>query len=180
MLTCLVGRRIGDSSSDPYAHFDLRRLAASLVGLIARKYGKTSQTLKPRLARTCLKHFLDPHKPLGVHFGAIAGLMAVGGAEAVRLLILPNIKAYEAVLQDQTASNGSRTEEAERTVRLLVESLTSLTDDQVGMMNGSSGVGDGDAREQLIDRLGRVVGPEVYDLQRPPVTRAVLAASRSL
>ncbi|KAL8958881.1 MAG: hypothetical protein Q9183_005752, partial [Haloplaca sp. 2 TL-2023] len=63
VLTCLVGRHLG-SSPDRLAHFELRNISAALLGSICKKYAKSSHTLKPRLARTCLKHFLDPTKPL--------------------------------------------------------------------------------------------------------------------
>ena len=98
VLTCLVSPRLG-SSSNRLEHYPLRSTAASLLGTIAKKYAKSSHTLKPRLARTCLKHFLDPIKPFAVHYGALLGLQAVGGPEAVRVLIVPNLKEYGKLLQ---------------------------------------------------------------------------------
>ena len=77
ILTCLIGRQLG-GTADLSEQFALRDLAAALLGLIATKYSHSSHTLKPRLARSCLKTLLDPSKPFGAHYGAIIGLHAVG------------------------------------------------------------------------------------------------------
>ena len=175
MLTCLVGRRLGDDASSQ-ANFGLRDLAASLIGMISRKYGKASHTLKPRLARTCLKHFLDPNKPLAVHYGAVFGLQAVGGAEAVRVLILPNIKTYESVLKDAMASDGPRKADAEVVASALVKVLASLETDHVSMTNGSSGNGGSEMKEKLDDRLGELIGDRVFELGRAQLSQAIVEA----
>lgn len=58
------------------------------------------------MARTCLKHFLDPSKPLATTYGATVGLAAVGGAEVVRGVVVPNLKAVdEFVLKDLLGPN---------------------------------------------------------------------------
>ena len=54
--------------------------------------------IQPRITRTLLRAMLDAGKPLPTHFGAISGLSALG-PRVVRLLILPNLKAYLAVLE---------------------------------------------------------------------------------
>ncbi|KAI9807184.1 MAG: hypothetical protein M1825_005902 [Sarcosagium campestre] len=146
ILTCLIGRRLGDltttttnstASTQPHAHYALRALAASLITTISQKYATTSQTLRPRLARTCLKHFLDPTKPLGVHYGAIAGLAAVSGPEGVRVLIIPNLKAYDAVLVRELGRN-SHTNSNNTTTGAAAG--PAVGDDQDTVM-GASGVG---------------------------------------
>ncbi|KAI9802372.1 MAG: hypothetical protein M1833_001878 [Piccolia ochrophora] len=172
ILTCLVGRRLGDASH-VVAHYTLRSLAASLVSVISKKYATTSQTLRPRLARTCLKHFLDPNKSLGVHFGAILGLQAVGGAEAVRVLILPNVKTYEAVLA--SAGEDAR-QDAEMVVEAILKGLVLLEEEGV-LTNGSGGYGDDDVREKLVDVVGSVVGNKIFGLGRPGLNRVVLAGT---
>ena len=35
-----------------------------------------------------------------MHYGAVLGIQQIGGAEAVRALIVPNLKAYETLLQE--------------------------------------------------------------------------------
>ncbi|MCJ1365910.1 hypothetical protein MMC16_005035 [Acarospora aff. strigata] len=173
VLTCLVGRRLG-SATDPFAHFALRDLAASLVGMITKKYAKTSHTLKPRLARTCLKHFLDPNKPLGAHYGAIIGLQAIGGPDVVRALILPNLKIYESVIKDEIAEDGAKKAEAEMVLGAILTTLSSLEDDRVEMMNGQTGDGGEELKAKLVEKVGELVGMKVFELARPQLARAVL------
>ena len=174
ILTCLVGRRLGDVQKP--AHFDLRDLAASLIGRIATKYGKTSQTLKPRLARTCLKHFLDPHKPLGVHYGAIAGLVAVGGTEVVRVLIVPNLKAYESVIRDHLTESSPRWGEAEKVVRQLMKALETLEKEQTqfSMTNGNGAHGGERLQARINDKVGEVIGTRLVELGNMAVIHAIL------
>ena len=151
-----------------------------------------SPTLKPRLARSCLKQFLDPNKPLAVHYGAIIGLQAIGGAETVRALILPNIKAYEVVLKDHllttnnpdapaptsdepTSSSSSSRTDAEMVLGALVKALLSLERDYVPMMmNGHSGNGGEQLRERLESKLGVIVGDRIYELGRPRLSHAIV------
>lgn len=173
VLTCLVGRRLGDASA-PLAHFALRDLAASLVGMITKKYAKTSHTLKPRLARTCLKHFLDPNKPLGAHYGAIMGLQAVGGPDVVRALILPNLKTYATVIKDEIVEDGQRKAEAEMVLGAILITLRTLENDRVEMMNGQAGNGGEEMKTKLIEKVGELVGTKVFELGRPQLSHAVL------
>ena len=177
VLTCLVGRRLGDPRQSNTAQYPLRDLAASLIGLIASKYGKTSQTLKPRLARSCLKHFLDPNKTLGVHYGAIGGLVAVGGAEAVRVLILPNLKAYESVLRDELQDNAPRRGEAEIVVQQILKSLDFLESDStlLPMTNGTGGHGGEALKDSLNDKIGTIIGTRVAQLRKPALMHAIVA-----
>jgi transcription initiation factor TFIID subunit 6 len=51
VLTCLVGKHLGQASDPTTAVFALRDHAAALILAITNKHGKSSQTLKPRLAR---------------------------------------------------------------------------------------------------------------------------------
>lgn len=176
VLTCLVGRRLGDDPSS-LAHYPLRDLAASLLSLICRKYGNVSPTLRPRLARTCLKHFLDPNKPLGVHYGAIIGLDAVGGAEVVRALVLPNIKAYETVLADHVSGeDGDLSPDATMVVGAIIKTLTSLEEEEeaIPMLNGDSGSGGEELKKKLEEKLGSIVGGKVYNPGRLRLVYAVV------
>ncbi|KAJ4306636.1 histone H4-like TAF Taf6, SAGA complex subunit [Collariella sp. IMI 366227] len=76
VLTCLMSRKLGGATPDENSdtlrqQYRLRELAASLLEMIARKYGATNALLRPKLTRTCLKHFLDPTRPTAVLFGAV-------------------------------------------------------------------------------------------------------------
>ncbi|KAK2740674.1 hypothetical protein FQN55_008728 [Onygenales sp. PD_40] len=181
VLTCLIGRQLGSTTTtDPLDHFALRDLSASLVSMIARKYSHSSHTLRPRLARTFLKNFLDPGKPLGTHYGAIIGLQSIGGADVVRELVVPNLKTYEAVLRDSLADEGGvRKVEAEKVVGVIVAVLGALVDEQGAgkgqLTNGFAGEAEAEVRGRLVERIGQVVAASVMESPRGvEVARAVL------
>lgn len=180
ILTCLTARHIGSppdpssitSTTQPPEHFHLRRHASSLLAQLSTKYSRTSHGLKPRLARSCLKTFLDPKKPLGSHYGAIHGLRAIGGAEVVRKLIVPNLKAFsEVVLADAGESGSVREREVEEVVKAIVEALAVLVDDAeeggfgevvVNGVNGHVNRGeDGMLREKLAGRIGEMLAGRI-------------------
>ncbi|KKK16345.1 S-adenosylmethionine decarboxylase proenzyme [Aspergillus ochraceoroseus] len=135
ILTCLIGKQLG-GNADLSEQFALRDFSASLLGLIANKYSHSSHTLKPRLARSCLKTLLDPSKPFGAHYGAIIGLQAVGGSEAVRVLIIPNLPTYGNLLKEGVAEDSPRRPEAERVLGVLLGVLASLREGRAVLTNG--------------------------------------------
>lgn len=200
MLTCLIGRHLG-SGIGSLDHFDLRDLAASLLRHLCDKYSKYSHNLKPRLARSCLKHFLDPKKPYGTHYGAILGLQAVGGAEVVRALILPNLREYDELVRDdylQEEGSSVKKAEAEKVVAALMNVLGSLVDVDdrdalpATLVNGHGAAmaddndnddGDDDRlnrdserqlRARLTDKIGQVMGTRVADSGYKPLIKAIL------
>jgi transcription initiation factor TFIID subunit 6 len=133
VLTCLVGKHLGQPADPTPSVFGLRDHAAALILAIAKKHGKSSQTLKPRLARTLLKTFLEPNKSFGAHYGAIKGLQGLVGAEGVRVLLLPNLVVYDDLLKEGLASDDGRKAEAEMVLRALLESLGLLAREVVGV-----------------------------------------------
>ncbi|KAL8744678.1 MAG: hypothetical protein Q9190_003101 [Brigantiaea leucoxantha] len=186
ILTCLVGRRLGFyAPSTPLAHLSLRNLAAALLSVVCKKYAKSSHTLKPRLARTCLKHFLDPTKPLGANYGGIIGLQAIGGAEVVRALILPNLKQYEVLVREPLEEEGGgdvggglesgKREEAEAVLTALVGALQMLEEDVVvGLTNGYTS-GDGEEqRQRLSEKVGSLIAGRIVEMERPRLVKAIL------
>ena len=71
-----------------------------------RKYGDAYATLQPRVAKTLVRAFLDPLKPLSTHYGAIQALAALG-APVVRALLLPNVQTYVKLLEPQLRADSS-------------------------------------------------------------------------
>ncbi|KAF2754854.1 Arf-domain-containing protein [Pseudovirgaria hyperparasitica] len=177
VLTCLNGKRLGPASASsnsmqdggsgqPLAHYSLRRLAASIITAIAKRYSESSHTLKPRIARACLKAFLDPNKPLGTHYGALAGLRGVAGAEAVRLLILPNLKLYDTILREAIVDESRKADADMVTAMILkcledVEKSSSISADPVNGELDSDGL-----KDRLVEKVGVVVTDKVIQLRR--------------
>ncbi|KAF2141743.1 uncharacterized protein K452DRAFT_271474 [Aplosporella prunicola CBS 121167] len=194
VLTCLMGKRLGNPSSEgsssntaaggnnPLAHFALRDLAGSIIIEIAKRYGHSSQTLKKRLAGTLCKNFLDDKKPCGTHYGALLGLQGIMGPDGVRFLVLPNLKLFDAVLRERLADDAARPE-AEMVVMVLLQGLQALERGAAGALaptlpNGVAG--DEATRDRLVDRLGDVLGSKVFEMGRPRLISLVLEADVSL
>ena len=173
VLTCLIGRSLG-SGIGSLDHFDLRDLAASLLAHLCRKYSKSSKTLKPRLARSCLKNYLDPKKPFCTHYGAILGLSAAGGPDAVRVLIVPNLKEYESLIRDEIVSNGARQAEAEKVVAAIFNVLGTLIEDGLPKMNGHTDESAAEMRRNLTETVGGIVGNRIADSGHLQLAKAVL------
>jgi transcription initiation factor TFIID subunit 6 len=159
ILTCLVGRRLGPPNNTE--HFGVRRLAASLLSHICKRYGPSSANLKPRLARSCLRALLEPKKPYGVYYGALYGLKAVGGAEVVRKLVVPNLKDFSELIEDGAGveAGSNRAEEREEVIKAVVDALGSLLEEEVDtMMNGHSEDG---LRTKLTDKIGEMLAERI-------------------
>lgn len=177
VLTCLTGRNLGPGTnstngngSSPLDHFALRDLAASLLKHLCTKFSKYSHGLKPRLARSCLKTFLDPRKTLGAHYGAILGFGAVGGGEVVRSLVIPNLNQYEDVLRGPLsgAEGDMKKAEAEKVVAAVMRVLETLVGEDVPMMNGHAEIDD----DKINEKVGEVIGGRVAEDSR--LARAIL------
>lgn len=173
-MTCLVGRQLG-GTADLAEQFALRDLAASLLGLIAKKYSHSSHMLKPRLVRSCLKSFLDPSKPFGAHYGAVIGLQAVGGPEVVRVLVIPNLREYSRLLSDGI-EDSARRPAAERVLNALVAVLASLREGQPSLANGHPAAVTDDLRAKLTDKVGDLIANRIADAHEAHLARIVLEA----
>ena len=189
VLTCLIGRKLGgdDGSGAGPGGIDavregylVRELAASLLGRIAGAYARTNTQLRPKLTRTCLKTLLDPTRPAPVLYGAVAGLSAAGGAEAVRILVVPNLKHLDAGVLQPLQERGASPLDFDmlvdgglvRAVRTLVDHAPSRLPNGI---NGAAGTSDAETAD-LIDFLGPIVGSRVAALGDHQLNRAVLAA----
>lgn len=169
--------------------YQLRELAASLVGRIARKYAASNSLLRPKLTRTCLKYLLDPTKPPAVLYGAVQGLLEAGGPEAIRVLVLRNLRPFdENILQPlkDKAANSSSSEAAAsleysmllqavvRAVSSLVKAEDGSGDSRMGGADGP-GVSEADAAA-LVEYVGPIVGRQIAALGNQALAAAVLDA----
>lgn len=188
VLTCLVGKRLGgaaaaaaaagstvstDGSTLP-SHYQLRTLAASLLQLLCRKrYTASMPQLKPRLARALLKHLLAPvPQPLGTYYGALLGLCDIAGADGVRTLVLPNLKALDEVLAEAPAGP-----ELDELLGAIMRGLSRLEDD-ASRFGGGGGAADGTVTAETVgeleEKIGGVVATRISELGSVRLARAVL------
>ncbi|VAH00156.1 transcription initiation factor TFIID subunit 6 isoform X3 [Triticum aestivum] len=116
MITCIVAKRLGHRLSDN--HWELRDFSANLVASVCRRYGHVYHNLQIRLTKTLVHAFLDPHKALTQHYGAVQGISALGPSVQIRLLLLPNLQTYmqllDPELQLEKQSNEMKRKEAWR------------------------------------------------------------------
>lgn len=184
VLTCLMSRKLGNgsgaSSEDTpdtlREQYNLRELAASLLEILARKYGASNALLRPKLTRTCLKHFLDPTRSPAVLFGAVRGVAAAGGPEAVRVLVLPNMKSFDsAVLQPLSDKGESHAMELEMLVGGIMKGVESLVGGSgIAAANGVSASELSREAEQVTEFVGPVIGQRVARLGNHTLNRAIL------
>ncbi|KAJ5182932.1 Transcription initiation factor TFIID subunit 6 [Penicillium capsulatum] len=174
ILTCLIGRQVG-GSAELGEQFALRDLAASLLGLIGKKYSHASHMLRPRLVRSCLKSFLDPSKPFGAHYGAIIGMQAVGGVEVVRVLVVPNLNDYSKLLSDGL-DDSARRPAAERVLNALLAVLSSLRDGQQTLTNGHSAVVTDEMRSKLTEKIGDLIASRIAEANQVQLAHLLLEA----
>ncbi|MCJ1447364.1 MAG: hypothetical protein MMC23_007875 [Stictis urceolatum] len=173
ILTCLISPRLG-SSSNPLEHYKLRTLSSSLLGAIAKKFGRSAHNLKPRLARTCLKHFLDPKKPLATHYGAILGLQEISGREGVRALILPNLKDYSVLVREGLDGGPPGDKDAEMVLGAIMGALNALIDATTVLVNGFKTADMEALKSNLEDKLGILVAERVARTGQLELAQAVL------
>ncbi|KAK5133896.1 hypothetical protein LTR08_007125 [Meristemomyces frigidus] len=176
ILTCLIGKTLGGPPDARDTHFALREYSASLLSSVARRYGPTSTTLKPRIARSCLSNFLDTKKPLGTHYGAVLGLTFIAGAAGVRSLLVPNLKTYDAHLQRCVADEAKK-EDAKTVVKALMRAFESLERDALVLENSvqQNGHPEGEElRDRLVDAVGEVMGTKVFESGNVGLANAVL------
>jgi transcription initiation factor TFIID subunit 6 len=198
VLTCLVGKRLGPPTGNhpnataetngslhnrnPLAHYDLRNLAASIITTISKQYSKDSQTLKSRLARTLLKHWLDTNKPLGTHYGALKGLLGVVGPNGVRQLILPNLKFYDGTLKE-ALNDESKKVEVDFVISVIMRGLTELqkvSGTQNHAVNGVLGSSTEDIQQKLADKIGDVLAAKLVQAKNQELMKMVLESSVDL
>ncbi|MCJ1238791.1 hypothetical protein MMC14_006782 [Varicellaria rhodocarpa] len=174
VLTCLTSPHIVSPPQNPMEHYNLRALAGSLLTHITKKYSQSSHTLKPRLARTCLKTFLDPNKTFAVHYGALLGLQAAGGREVVRVLIVPNLKEYCKLLQEAFEMDLPTKPDAEMVVVAIMRALESLEEEGGMLVNGYASGNLDEYRGKVEEKVGEFIAGKVLGLGRPQLVQAIL------
>jgi transcription initiation factor TFIID subunit 6 len=180
VLTCLMGRKLGaDEGVDALREqYQLRELSASLLGKLARSYGKSNALLRPKLTRTCLKFFLDPTKTPAVLFGAISGIAAAGGPEAVRVLVLPNLKSFDqAILQPLQERREAGAIDFEALVGGIVKAIQTVAGDANSLrLNGAQNGSSADDTKNLEEFLGPIIGQRIASLGNRALNTLVLDA----
>ncbi|KAJ5280265.1 Transcription initiation factor TFIID subunit 6 [Penicillium angulare] len=174
ILTCLIGRQLG-GAADVTDQFALRDLAATLLGFISNKYSHSSHMLKPRLVRSCLKNWLDPTKPFNTHYGAVIGMQAVGGADAVRVLMIRNLRLYSDLLSEGL-EDSARRPAAERVLTALLAVLASLRDSQTSLTNGDPAFMSDDLRSQLNEKIGSLITTKLAEATEIRLAHLILEA----
>ncbi|KAF7853666.1 hypothetical protein EAF04_010657 [Stromatinia cepivora] len=187
ILTCLVGRTLGTGAPDELKEkYQLRDTAASLIGTISKKYTESNAQLRARLARSCLKFFLDPTRSPGEYYGAISGLLAIGGPDGVRALILPNLNAFDYVLNKLRTDRTGDDKEIQMLIAVLMKAIMSLSEEAEILMNGTNGANgngmngmmdvDDDEGKQLEEFLGPTIGKRVRNVRDHKLNKAILEA----
>ncbi|KAF4983239.1 hypothetical protein FZEAL_1306 [Fusarium zealandicum] len=178
-LTCLMARKLGtDEGTDALKEqYDLRQLAASLVGKIARKYSASNTLLRPKLTRTCLKYFLDPTKPPAVLYGAVHGLLEAGGPEAIRVLVLRNLKTFDSAILQPLKEKAEGTMDYEMLVQGIVQAVASLVEHAESDVNGVNGTANAESEaSELQDFIGPIAGGKIASSGSRRLIRTILDA----
>lgn len=115
-------------------------------------------------------------KPFGAHYGAMIGLHAVGGTEAVRVLILPNLQTYSKLLQDALTDDNPRRPEAERVLNALLALLGSLRENCLPLANGHPPVFTDDLRDKLGSKVGELLAGRIANSGDVQLAHAILNA----
>lgn len=201
ILTCCTGKNLGPtnqlapsnassetlngSGANGYGHhnqdhFELRRFAASLLSRICQKHSSSNQGLKKRIARTCLKQFLDFNKSIGTHYGALQALLSViGNVEAMRMLVLPNLKMYNDDFLKKELADESKRHDVEQLIAMFMGAFTALVRKSPGRTtNGTLSVES--LREQLNERIGDVLTDQIIMSNKLAEAQAILDSDISI
>ncbi|KAI0123947.1 transcription initiation factor TFIID complex 60 kDa subunit [Xylariales sp. AK1849] len=179
VLTCLLGRKLGtENGTDALKEqYQLREFAASLIGKICQKYAASNKMLRPKITRSCLKHFLDINMPPPVWYGSILGVSAAGGPEAVRILTLQSFKAFESgMLQKLKDGTDNNRIELEAIIGAIIKTVRTLVPEQrLTMTNGFNGVSERETSE-LKEFVGDIIGERIVRLGDHRLIHEVLEA----
>ncbi|KAI0141574.1 DUF1546-domain-containing protein [Xylariaceae sp. FL1272] len=179
VLTCLMGRHLGsESGSDAVKEqYQLREVAGSLIGQIARKYSSTNKMLRPKLIRSCLKAFLNYNNTPQVWYGAILGILNAGGSESVKVLIIPNLKQFETTMLQPLREKGESSRlDFEMVIGGIIKAIQSLMDGDMTMNGVNGAIPDQETTDALKDFVGEIIGERIVRLNNHHLSQAVLDA----
>jgi transcription initiation factor TFIID subunit 6 len=193
-LTCLLGRRLGSDDAGEDANvtraeqYRLREFSASIVGELARRFSTSNALLRSKLTRTCLKHFLDKDKPPAVTYGAIKGLLAAGGPETIRHIVLDTLKSVDEMilepLRQASLNNPSTKLEYDTLLMAIVDAVSSISSTTstitipYGGAQSRNPLPDSEMNA-LIEYVGPNVAHRVAALRDQGLVKRILERSRS-
>ncbi|KAF1847988.1 Arf-domain-containing protein [Cucurbitaria berberidis CBS 394.84] len=152
----LNGNGVNGYGPSSFDHFKLRDDAASILSRICQKHSTSNQGLKSRIARTCLKQFMDVGKTAGTHYGALRALLSITGLEGLKMLILPNLKMYNDDFLTAKLADESTRRDAEKVVEVFAGAFKTLNDSR--QPQTTHGVASPEShREQLVEKIGDVL-----------------------
>lgn len=197
VLTCCTGKHLGpvtqqapsNASSETLNgngangygsatdHWRLRDMAASLLERICQKGSATNQGLKARIARTCLKQFMDPQKYPATHYGALRALITITHKEGTQMLILPNLKNYSNDYLPKYIEDDAYKADAERVIGLIIGALRDLAGTKPHQLpNGTSSEME-NMRESLNAKVGDVLADRIISANQKEVAQFLVKAN---
>lgn len=115
ILTLLLAKNIGpiqaSTDEEKNGHFQVRKLAASLLQKIVENYSSSYNTLKPRITRTLLRAFLSntTRSSIGTQYGAIMGMKSLG-SEVIRIILVGNLRTWSTVVLENFENDSDNRE----------------------------------------------------------------------
>ncbi|KAF3933034.1 hypothetical protein ABW20_dc0106716 [Dactylellina cionopaga] len=167
IITCMMAKQLGDNANDQLSTYGLRDKAASIIGTICKRFGESSHELKSRLARSFLKAFMDNTKPPAAWYGAILGLSNMGVIDAIKYLLLPNVKTFEEFIRDEINGDGPKKRESLRCLDAIVDALKKLKVEEVELLMDGGKKLDLDEeglRKRLTDIIGTLAADRIMKL----------------
>ncbi|KAI0867294.1 hypothetical protein GGS24DRAFT_324884 [Hypoxylon argillaceum] len=114
--------------------------------------------------------------PSQVWYGAILGILAAGGPEAIKVLVLSNLKSFDSTMLLPLREKGEASRlDFEMVVGGILKAIQALSDEDM-MMDGVNGEMNDRQESQVKDFLGDIVGERVIRLSNHQVNQAVLDA----
>lgn len=98
-----------------------------------------------------------------------------GGAEIVRALIAPNLKAFETVVKEplEGPDEGKR-RQADTVINTILEALTTLEGDSFGAPSNMANGHSEELRSGLEEKIGPLFSERVMDLGRSKLVKAIM------
>jgi len=199
ILTCCTGRHLGpttqqapsnassetlngngvNGSTAIHDHLELRRISAGLLSRICQKGSTSNQGLKARIARTCLKQWMDPEKSPGTHYGALWALMSITLLEGVRMLIIPNLKDYNDDVLTKHLSDDNNKHDVEKVIEVLFTALERAA--ASSPLPTANGVSDLEPmREHLTAKVGDIFADRIVSQGKKNVAEYLLQANTNI